>query len=105
LTGPLKKIGDQLQTPGWIGDDQVFQGMVETQDYAFFPVRVAVPVGTTLTWKNTGVTVHTATDQKGGWDTGDVKPGEAASITFDKPGTFVYVCQPHPWMIGEITVQ
>jgi plastocyanin len=27
-----------------------------------------------------------------------------ATITFDKAGTYRYFCQPHPWMVAELTV-
>jgi len=49
--------------------------------------------------------VHTATESKGVWDTGDIAPGESKSVTFDSAGTYVYNCSPHPWMIGQIIVQ
>jgi plastocyanin len=58
-----------------------------------------------VAFKNNGALVHTASDTKGAWDTGDVAPGESKSVTFDSAGTFVYNCQPHPWMIGQVIVQ
>jgi hypothetical protein len=30
--------------------------------------------------------------------------GEAGSVTFNKPGTYAYICTPHPFMIGQIIV-
>jgi plastocyanin len=27
------------------------------------------------------------------------------TITFDKPGTYYYICAPHPWMYGQIIVE
>jgi plastocyanin len=47
---------------------------------------------------------HTATDQGASWDTGLIDPGASVSITFDKAGVFRYFCQPHPWMVAELTV-
>jgi plastocyanin len=105
LGGAPKKLGDPLANAGNIGDDQKFQGTIATQDYLFNPVRVVIPAGTTLTWQNDGAVVHTATAQDGSWNTGDIPAGGSASITFDKSGTFLYNCTPHPWMLGEITVQ
>ena len=67
--------------------------------------KAAIPVGTTLTWQNKGAVIHTATEQKGAWNTGDIPGGQSASITFEQAGTFLYSCSPHPWMLGEITVQ
>jgi plastocyanin len=74
-------------------------------DYDFLPRRVTVPVGTTVTWRNTGSVIHTATDSKGRWNTGDISSGASGSVTFDTPGVYVYNCAPHPWMIGDVTVQ
>ena len=30
--------------------------------------------------------------------------GQTASVTFNKPGTYLYICTPHPFMIGQIVV-
>jgi hypothetical protein len=40
-----------------------------------------------------------------GWNTGGIPGRQSASITFDKAGTWLYNCTPHPWMLGEIAVQ
>ena len=32
------------------------------------------------------------------------RSGESFTYTFDTAGTYVYVCTPHPWMIGEVQV-
>jgi plastocyanin len=58
-----------------------------------------------LTFKNTGGTIHTATEQKKVFDTGDLGVGESVDVTFDSPGTFTYSCTPHPWMVGQVMVQ
>jgi quinohemoprotein ethanol dehydrogenase len=49
--------------------------------------------------------VHTATESKGSWDTGDIQPGESKSVEFDTAGTYTYSCSPHPWMFGQVIVQ
>ncbi|HLZ26275.1 MAG TPA: plastocyanin/azurin family copper-binding protein [Chloroflexota bacterium] len=104
LGGAQRRIGDTLPGTGTAADT-TFDGTIDTAEYSFNPVRVVIPVGTTLTWQNNGAVIHTATDQKGAWNTGDIKGGESASVTFDQPGTYLYTCTPHPSMIGEITVQ
>ena len=35
---------------------------------------------------------------------GVIKPGEEYEFLFTEPQVVQYHCQPHPWMIGEITV-
>jgi len=105
LGGRLVALGDVIGNPGAQFDDVVFDGTVMMEDYRFIPVRVQVPVGTTVTWKNNGSTIHTATDTKGAWDTGEIPGGGSGSVTLDTPGTYTYSCLPHPWMVSQIVVQ
>ena len=41
---------------------------------------------------------------RGGWDTGLLAKGESASVTFNRPGTYNFICTPHPSMIGQVIV-
>jgi plastocyanin len=75
-----------------------------SSEFDFAPQRVRVALGDTVTWTNEGAVPHTATDQAASWDTGLIDPGASASITFDKAGVYRYFCQPHPWMVAELTV-
>jgi quinohemoprotein ethanol dehydrogenase len=106
ITGRIVALGDTFALPGTVGlDDRVFAGTLDMFDFDFLPRRVSVPVGTTLTWQNTGAAIHTATDTKGSFDTGDINTGGSASVTLNSAGTYVYTCSPHPWMLGQIMVQ
>ena len=87
-----------------IGGDRIFDGNISTLDYAFQPVKVQVPVGTTLVWQNNGAVIHTATANDNSFNTGDIPSGGSAAVTFNTAGTFNYNCSPHPWMIGQISV-
>jgi plastocyanin len=78
---------------------------VRIQIFAFSPDRATIPVGTTVTWTNLDGESHTATEQTGQWDTGLIRAGETASMTFDTPGTYTYYCAPHPWMVAQLIVQ
>jgi plastocyanin len=92
-----------------------------TNDMAFAPAKLKIPVGTTVHWQNRSHDTHTVTfDPKRAkdpkdvelpegakpFDSGDVKPGDSYSHTFDVPGTYKYVCVPHEkmGMKGEIEV-
>jgi alcohol dehydrogenase (cytochrome c) len=77
---------------------------VQIVDYAFGQSNITVPAGSVVTWRNTGATAHTATALDQSWDTGDIDPGASASVEFDTPGTFVYTCAPHPYMLAQIVV-
>lgn len=76
---------------------------VDIVDFAFSPDVLTVPVGTTVTWTNTGVAIHTVTGDWGGSDTLDA--AFTYSFTFTEPGTYSYVCDFHPQMTGTIIVQ
>jgi quinohemoprotein ethanol dehydrogenase len=105
ITGRIVKLGDTWAAPGTLYDDVVFDGSLWMEDYRFFPNRLQVTPGTTITWTNKGSVIHTATDSKGTFDTGDVVGGGTASVTFDAAGTYTYNCTPHPWMLGQVIVQ
>jgi alcohol dehydrogenase (cytochrome c) len=105
ITGPIITFGQPMGRPQDQGGDRIFEGSLDMVDFDFFPRRVQVPAGTAVTWSNKGSTIHTATDTKGTWNTGDVSAGQSASVTFDSAGTWVYTCSPHPWMVAQLIVQ
>jgi quinohemoprotein ethanol dehydrogenase len=57
-----------------------------------------------MTWTNTGSQAHTATASDNSWDTGPIAPGQSATVEFDTPGTYTYICTPHPWMTAQVIV-
>ena len=74
-----------------------------------------VNAGDTVTWTNmAAATTHTVTQcdssfttcpPSGGFDAGNLSPGQSFSQTFNTPGTFEYHCNFHPTlMMGRITV-
>ncbi len=65
---------------------------------------MTVNVGDTVTWSNSGPTAHSATANDGSFDTGIMNKGGSGSHTFTQAGTFSYICTPHPFMKGTVTV-
>jgi len=100
VAGPAGPLRDDV-TEVKIGNNNM--------EYVYSPSRVRVKAGTILTFTNAGDTPHTATSFESGkvgtWDTGVLSSGESKTITFDKPGTYFYICTPHPWMYGQIVVE
>jgi alcohol dehydrogenase (cytochrome c) len=96
-TGAIAEGADKVK----IGDNNV--------EYAFWPGRTRVKAGTTVTFTNVGDVPHTATafdkGKVGDWDTGPLAKGESKEITFKQPGTYFYICTPHPWMYGQVIVE
>jgi plastocyanin len=78
---------------------------VTISDFAFSPATLTITAGDTVTWTNDDPIVHTATSATGAFDSGDLAEGASFSVTFTTPGTYDYVCTPHPTMTGRIVVQ
>lgn len=78
---------------------------VELSQFAFNPPVIKVSKGTTVTWTNRDNVPHTVAASAGSFRSGLLQPGQSWSFTFDRPGTFSYFCEPHPWMQGQIIVE
>jgi alcohol dehydrogenase (cytochrome c) len=97
VAGPIGPIASGVDTV------TISAGNVE---YSYGPARVRIKAGQSLTFKNIGEIVHTATAMlTGDWDTGVLAKGESKTITFQKPGNYYYICTPHPWMYGQVIVE
>lgn len=77
---------------------------VQISEFAFAPPVLTVSVGDTVTWTNLDPVVHTATSTAGAFDSGDLAQGQSYSHTFSTPGTYGYLCTPHPTMTGTVVV-
>jgi quinohemoprotein ethanol dehydrogenase len=78
---------------------------IKIDDYTYAPLRITVAAGTTVTFTNNGAQPHNAmSSDGGGFDTGLLAKGETATVTFNRPGNYTYICTPHPSMIGQIIV-
>jgi plastocyanin len=74
------------------------------KSYRFDPNKIEVDAGSSVTWTNDDNFTHTV--QVDGQDDHKVDRGKSVSITFDKPGTYHYVCTLHSRdMDGEVIVK
>ena len=74
--------------------------------FGFSPKTLTVPVGTTVTWKNTTQVAHTVTSDNGAsFDSGIVPAGGTFTFTFTKAGSYAYHCDIHPYMKATIIVK
>ena len=78
--------------------------LVKFVDYNYSPNRIEVVAGTKVIFTNTGKESHNAVSADGGWDTGLLAAGQSASVTFNRPGTYAFICSPHPFMLGQVIV-
>jgi quinohemoprotein ethanol dehydrogenase len=78
-------------------------------EYSYSPARTRIKAGTKVTFTNIGDTPHTATSFEKGkvgiWDTGLLEKGQSNTVTFSEPGSYFYICTPHPWMYGQVIVE
>jgi plastocyanin len=98
-------MAHEMTTPDTASMDAAapMEASIEIADFAFGPAEITIAAGGTVTWTNTDNQAHTATSS-GNFDTGAIDPDATASVTFDEPGTFTYICSFHPFMTGTITV-
>ena len=76
-------------------------------DFGYSPDTITVPPGTKVTWTNTGAQPHTVTalsSDPATFDSGTMNHGQTFSFTFEKEGTYDYVCTLHPFMTGKVIV-
>ena len=80
--------------------------IIEMQDNRYAPSKLTVQVGTTVTFKNTGLNTHNATSLTGVWDSGLLTTGQTFQYTFTTPGTYKFICSQHflEGMTGTLTV-
>lgn len=90
---------------------------VEIIGNSYWPKILEVEPGTKITWTNDDVFtflsgefagIHNATGSDGGdefFSTPLLAHGETASHVFEKEGTYLYNCTPHPYMKGKIVVK
>ena len=74
---------------------------VSVRDNDFAPDAIAVPVGTTVTWRWEGDDRHNVVGDD--FASPVQEEGEFAA-TFAEPGTYDYRCTLHPFMRGEVVV-
>ena len=74
-------------------------------EYAFYPRRIRVHVGEQVTWTNEGQISKTIAAEDGAWTAGLIAPGETGSVRFATPGTYTYLSEEHPFMLGQIIVE
>ena len=73
--------------------------------FKFDPATVTVTIGTTVTWTNQDSSNHTVVADDGSWKSESLAKDATFSFTFDKAGTYTYICSVHPSMKGTIIVK
>jgi plastocyanin len=72
---------------------------------SFSPASATLRVGQTVAWRNNDTDLHTATQDGGRFNTGNITRGAtSAPIAMTTAGAFPYHCALHPGMVGSLTV-
>ncbi len=73
-----------------------------TESYS--PTIIKITSGTTVTWTNDDIIIHTVTDLGGKFDSDLIQPSAGWNYTFYHEGKYTYYCTIHPWMKGLVIV-
>ena len=83
----------------------VIEILGENGNMSFAPASASLQVGQQVRWHNADTTVHTATQDGGGLDTGFLLPGAtSAPVALTAAATLRYHCSVHPSMVGALNV-
>ena len=104
FTGPIADTAS-IETATLARDMGITGAHYITDEYEFNPFRAKVRAGTRVAWRNNGRMTHTVVAEDGSWTTGPMNPLDTATVVFDKPGTYTYICKEHPWVYGQIIVE
>jgi plastocyanin len=78
---------------------------VSIKNFAFSPSRITVKPGTKVTWVNHDEDAHTVSFQSSlKVSSNPLQGNQSFSYTFEKPGTYNYICSIHPFMHGTVIV-
>lgn len=78
---------------------------VSIANFAFAPAQITIAPGQTVTWTNDDGAPHGLAYKDGAKGADLLLPGASFSRTYDRPGTYDYVCAVHPYMSGKVVVQ
>lgn len=71
----------------------------------FSPSDLTVKAGDTVTWINRDPFPHTATADRGQFDSRAIEPGQSWTFSPKKAGSLSYGCTYHPTMKGTLRVE
>lgn len=78
---------------------------VTIQGFAFSPQTITIAPGTTVVWTQKDSANHTVTSDTNAWTASSgLGTNQTFSVTFTKPGTYLYHCSIHPSMTARVIV-
>jgi len=96
-----RKVVIQPATTGSVSNGET----ISIANFAFAPAALTIGAGETVTWVNEDGAPHGLAYKDGAQGIDPLLPGARFSRTFDKPGSYDYVCSLHPYMSGRVIVR
>ena len=84
---------------------QAAETEVNIDQFTFYPQRITVKAGTTVTWTNEDDAPHTVASSIKFFKSKTLDTADKFSFTFTTPGTYAYICSVHPYMTGAVVVE
>ncbi|MGH2836716.1 MAG: plastocyanin/azurin family copper-binding protein [Thermoleophilaceae bacterium] len=84
------------------GDDDAPPDSIAVRDFEFVPPDFEVKAGEAVTWDNEGEQIHNVKGEA--FFSRAIEPGSKYEFTFDRRGTYEYLCTLHPQMKGKVVV-
>jgi amicyanin len=84
---------------------QAAETEVNIDQFTFYPQRITVKAGTTVTWNNEDDVPHTVASSGKAFKSKALDTRDKFSFTFTTPGTYDYFCSLHPHMTGAVVVE
>jgi plastocyanin len=109
-TGPsgmasMSGMGSMSGMPMGSSSEASGTATIDVKNFAFSPMNLTVTKGTKVTWKFEDSAQHTVKANDGSFSSPALSGGKTYSFTFDKAGTYPYICSIHQYMTATITVK
>lgn len=78
---------------------------IHIKNFAYVPDHVTINAGQRVRFVQDDETPHTVTAVDKSFDSGNLDQHKTWTHTFDKPGTYAYLCAYHSYMRGTVTVK
>ncbi|SRR5579883_1811121 len=78
---------------------------ITIKNFSFAPMDVTISPGDSVVWKNLDGEPHTVASADGLFRSQALDQNDSFRFTFQKPGTYHYICSIHPNMKAAITVK
>ena len=78
---------------------------IDIRNFAFVPATDTVRIGQAITFRNLDLVPHSATDDRGGFDSGSIAAEGHWRFVPRRKGVVTYHCRFHPTMHGTLVIR